>query len=80
MAEWNHFKRCVEVPATQLADQLFLYCEKNLGRLLLEENGHFIAQNRIVEADEEDGGDLSCHKYASNCSTNSQARSWRVIP
>ena len=43
VAEWNHFKRCAEVPATQLADQLFLCCEKNLGRLLLKENSTVIA-------------------------------------
>ena len=36
--EWNHFKRCTNIPTANIADHLFQCCEKGLGRLLIREN------------------------------------------
>ena len=41
-AEWRRFKRCTEIAANEMADQLFQCCEHPLRRLLLKENPDII--------------------------------------
>ena len=36
--EWQRFKWCTDIPAGDVADQLFQCCDRALGRLLLKEN------------------------------------------
>ena len=44
IAEWKNFKRCTAIPADQLADQLFLCCEKSLSRLLIREQPNIVSE------------------------------------
>jgi ribosomal protein L44E len=41
-ADWKRFKRLMQIPDGDLADQLIECCEKPLSRLLLKENPHVI--------------------------------------
>ena len=52
LTEWSHFKRCTEIPADDVADQLFQCCERSLGRLLIRENPDIIAagENELLKA------------------------------
>jgi len=47
-ADWKRYKRLMQIPDQDLADQLIECCEKPLSRLLLKENPH------IIEDDETD--------------------------
>lgn len=46
--EWKTFKRMVNIPDTELADQLFQCCDRSLGRLLLKENPDIIEEGETA--------------------------------
>ena len=50
--EWKRFKRIINIPQGELADQLFQCCDRPLGRLLLKENPDVIdaGEDVLMEA------------------------------
>lgn len=44
--EWNRFKRCTTISESSVADQLFQYCERSFGRLLIKENPEIISESK----------------------------------
>ena len=43
-SEWTRFKRCTEMSAEEVADQLFQCCDRPLKRLLIKENPEIIEE------------------------------------
>ena len=44
LAEWDHFKRCTEIPDTRASDHLYQCCEMSLRRLLVREDPGIVSK------------------------------------
>ena len=44
LAQWNHFKRCTDIPPDRIPDHLYMCCEKSLARLIIREDPDIIAK------------------------------------
>ena len=44
LAEWEHYKRCGEIPNEQAADHLYMCCDKPLARLLVREDPTIVSK------------------------------------
>jgi hypothetical protein len=44
LAEWEHFKRCTDIPTDRIADHLYLCCEKSLARLIIREDPAIVSR------------------------------------
>ena len=44
LAEWEHFKRCTDIPTDRITDHLYLCCEKSLARLIIGEDPAIVSK------------------------------------
>jgi len=47
LSEWDHFKRCTEIPDERASDHLYLCCEKSLARLLVREDPEIVSRGEM---------------------------------
>ena len=45
MVEWTNFKRCTNLPSTNITDQLYQCCERSLARLLIKEQPDIVMKD-----------------------------------
>ena len=45
MVEWTNFKRCTNLPSTNITDQLYQCCERSLARLLIKEQPDIVSKD-----------------------------------
>jgi len=44
LAQWNHFKRCTDIPPDRIPDHLYMCCDKSLAKLVIREDPDIITK------------------------------------